>query len=60
MMPSPTSISTNNDQNDPNIMGMSSKQKTVTLPNGQKELIIETTIQKFDGTTETRIERKKL
>jgi curved DNA-binding protein CbpA len=35
------------------VMGMSSSTRTVTHPNGQKEVITETVITRFDGSTET-------
>lgn len=42
------------------VKSMSTSQKTVTNSNGQQELIITTTIEKFDGTTETKVERKTI
>jgi curved DNA-binding protein CbpA len=40
------------------IMGMSSSTKTVTHPNGQKEIITTTTYTRFDGSTFTKMESK--
>ncbi len=48
--------STANDE----IMGMASGTRTVTHPNGQKEVITETVITRADGSTETKVESKMM
>lgn len=39
---------------------MSSSQKTMTHPDGRRELVVTTRVEKFDGSVETTVERKVL
>jgi hypothetical protein len=42
------------------VRSMSTSQRTVTHPNGRRELIITTKLEKFDGSIETKVERRTL
>jgi len=53
--------SNNNSKIDDDVQSMSTKERTILNPlTKRKEIVIETTVTKFDGSFEVRTERKHL